>query len=116
MALRLCGFKPDSMLISVVLLLNMLTCQWGLCNLLHMTASSPLTSLPSNATPAPGAGTVLHGVPVVAGVQYGPVIRPGRLPGLDDVDAAPEIEEEDRPAAAAGCPAAAKPGAARPRA
>ena len=89
------------MLISVVLLLNMLTCQWFVCNLLHMTASSPLTSLPSDRDAAPAAGTVFQGVPVVAGVQYGPVIRPGRLPALDDVDVAPEVEEEDRPAEAA---------------
>lgn len=53
-----------------------------------MTASSVPTSLE----------TVLHGVPVVAGIQFGPVIRPGRLPALDDADAAPEIDEADRSA------------------
>ena len=103
------------MLISVVLLLNVLTCQWFVCNLLHMTASSPRTSLPFDREPAPAAGTVFHGVPVVAGVQYGPVIRPGRLPALDDVDVAPEVEEEDRPAEAARFTTAANAVATRLR-
>ena len=40
-------FGPYSMLVSVVLLLNVLTCQPLVCNLLHMTTSSPLTSRPS---------------------------------------------------------------------
>jgi len=71
-----------------------------------MTASSPPTS-PS--------GTVLHGVPVVAGVACGPVIRPGRLPALDDIDAAPEIDEEDRPAEASRFVAAANAVASRLR-
>src|ERR1700760_4285843 len=93
------------MLIYVVLLLNVLTCQRLVCNLLHMTAPSAPTSLP----------TVLHGVPVVAGVQYGRVIRPGRAPALDDVDAAPEVDEEDRPAEAARFTAAAGGGAPPPR-
>src|SRR6188472_991209 len=111
MTLRLCGFWPESMLISVVLLLNVLTCQWLLCNLLHMTASSPPTSpLPTDLA----VGTVLQGVPVVAGIQYGPVIRPGRLPVLD-VDAAPEVEEEERPAEAARFTAAANAVATRLR-
>jgi phosphoenolpyruvate-protein phosphotransferase (PTS system enzyme I) len=70
-----------------------------------MTAPSAPTSLP----------TVLHGVPVVAGVQYGPVIRPGRAPALDDVDAAPEVDEEDRPAEAARFTAAAAAVATRLR-
>ncbi|WNG87849.1 phosphoenolpyruvate--protein phosphotransferase [Mycobacterium sp. ITM-2016-00317] len=51
-----------------------------------MTSSPSLTSL---------AGTVLHGVPVVAGVQYGPVIRPGKLPDVSD-DPAVEIPEGQR--------------------
>src|SRR3954468_7082912 len=99
MGLRRCGILPVVVLISVVLPLIVLTCQRFVCNLLHMTASSPTTSLPSTSDPA--AGTALQGVPVVAGVAYGPVIRPGRLPGLDNVDAAPEVEEEDRAAEAA---------------
>jgi phosphoenolpyruvate-protein phosphotransferase (PTS system enzyme I) len=66
------------------------------CNLFHMTTSSPLTSLP----------TVLRGVPVVPGVQYAPVIRPGRLPAVDVASAA-DIEETDRPAEAARFAAAA---------
>ena len=33
---------------------------------------------------------------MVAGIQYGPVIRPGRRPVLDDVDVAPEVDEADR--------------------
>ena len=81
-----------------------------------MTTSSPLTSRTSaRASNAPLAGTVLQGVPVVAGIQYGPVIRPGRLPVLDDIDAAPEVEEEDRPAEAARFTAAAGIVAARLR-
>ncbi|HEV7850039.1 MAG TPA: putative PEP-binding protein [Mycobacterium sp.] len=78
-----------------------------------MTASSPLTSPPSESTLR--TGTVLQGVPVVAGVQYGPVIRPGRLPVLDNVDAAPEVEEEDRPAEAARFTTAANAVATRLR-
>src|SRR6185312_10837975 len=69
------------------------------CNLFHMTTSSPPTSLPA-------AGTVLHGVPVVAGVQYAPVIRAGRLPVVDVAKAA-DTEESDRPAEAARFGAAA---------
>jgi phosphotransferase system enzyme I (PtsI) len=78
-----------------------------------MTASSPLTSPPSES--GLRTGTVLQGVPVVAGVQYGPVIRPGRLPVLDNVDAAPEVEEEDRPAEAARFTAATNAVATRLR-
>ena len=43
--------------------------------------------------------TVLTGVPVVPGVQYAPVIRPGRLPEFDL--AAPDVADADRPAEAA---------------
>jgi phosphotransferase system enzyme I (PtsI) len=64
-----------------------------------MTASIPLT------THSP-AGTVLRGVPVVAGVQYAPVIRPGRLPVIDDSPAV-DVDETDRPAEAARFTAAA---------
>lgn len=104
------------MLISVVLPLNMLTCQWFVCNLLHMTASLPSTSRASTpASDTPPAGTVLQGVPVVAGIQYGPVIRPGRLPTLEDIDAPLEVEEEERPAEAARFTAAANAVAARLR-
>ncbi len=81
-----------------------------------MTASSPLTSLPADGGAAtPPAGTVLQGVPVVAGIQYGPVIRPGRLPVLDDVDTPLEVEEEQRPAEAARFTAAANAVATRLR-
>ncbi|AFM14914.1 phosphoenolpyruvate--protein phosphotransferase [Mycolicibacterium chubuense NBB4] len=52
-----------------------------------MTASFSLTSL--------SPGTVLHGVPVVAGVQYAPVIRPGTLPTLDPAAGA-DLAEADR--------------------
>jgi phosphotransferase system enzyme I (PtsI) len=44
---------------------------------------------------------------VVAGAQYGPVIRPGRLPVVDDAALA-EIADDDRPAEAARFSAAAK--------
>ncbi|PRC49421.1 phosphoenolpyruvate--protein phosphotransferase, partial [Mycobacterium sp. ITM-2017-0098] len=43
------------------------------------------------------AGTVLHGVPVVAGVQYAPVIRPGKPPEIDD-SSGPDLDEGDREA------------------
>ena len=97
------------MLIYVVLLLFVLTCQWLVCNLLHMTTPSAPTSLPSDSESADiPAGTVLHGVPVVSGIQYGPVIRPGRHPVLDQAESAPEVDEADRPAEAARFAAAAK--------
>ncbi len=41
------------------------------------------------------AGTVLHGVPVVAGVQYAPVIRPGKLPEVADTSADADLAETD---------------------
>ncbi|ADT96816.1 phosphoenolpyruvate--protein phosphotransferase [Mycolicibacterium gilvum] len=59
------------------------------CNLVHMTATTPPTSL--------AAGSVLHGVPVVPGVQYAPVIRPGKLPETD-LDAGGDVAEADRDA------------------
>jgi phosphotransferase system enzyme I (PtsI) len=81
-----------------------------------MTASLPSTSRASTpASDTPPAGTVLQGVPVVAGIQYGPVIRPGRLPTLEDVDAPLEVEEEERPAEAARFTAAANAVATRLR-
>src|SRR5690348_1178910 len=64
-----------------------------------MTASSPPTSLLA-------VGTVLRGVPVVPGVQYAPVIRPGRLPAVDVAGHA-EVADADRPAEAARFAAAA---------
>jgi len=45
-------------------------------------------------------GTVLHGVPVVPGVRFAPVIRPGRLPALGDLDPGGAIAEADRDAEA----------------
>ncbi|MET0757506.1 MAG: phosphoenolpyruvate--protein phosphotransferase [Mycobacterium sp.] len=64
-----------------------------------MTTSSPSTPLHSAKPPTDcPAGTVLRGVPVVPGIQYGPVIRPGRLPAIDDTG--PDVEEADRPAEA----------------
>ncbi|OAN41965.1 phosphoenolpyruvate--protein phosphotransferase [Mycolicibacterium iranicum] len=73
------------------------------CNLVHMTVTSPLTS-----------HTVLHGVPVVTGVQYAPVIRPGTLPDVD-TDAAGEIAEDERAAEGERFTAAAATVAARLR-
>jgi phosphotransferase system enzyme I (PtsI) len=52
------------------------------------------------------AGTVLRGVPVVPGVAYAPVIRPGRLPSLDD-DGTGDIAEPERTAEVARFVAAA---------
>ncbi|TGD89943.1 phosphoenolpyruvate--protein phosphotransferase [Mycolicibacterium sp. CH28] len=69
------------------------------CNVVHMTASSTPTSL--------GAGRVLTGVPVVPGVRYAPVIRPGRLPAIDDLDPGGEVAEIERDAEAARFTAAA---------
>jgi len=43
-------------------------------------------------------GIVLTGVPVVPGVRFAPVIRPGRLPDLDELDPGGEISEADRDA------------------
>jgi phosphotransferase system enzyme I (PtsI) len=57
---------------------------------------------------------VLRGVPVVPGVAYAPVIRPGRLPSLDDEGAA-HVAESDRPAESARFAAAASAVAARLR-
>lgn len=72
-----------------------------------MSTSSPPTSRPvDDAAGQYPAGTVLRGVPVVAGVQYAPVIRPGRLPVVDDSVAA-DVDEADRPAEAARFGAAA---------
>jgi phosphoenolpyruvate-protein phosphotransferase (PTS system enzyme I) len=61
------------------------------------------------------AGTVLRGVPVVAGVQYAPVIRPGRLPVVDGATSGASIDEADRPAEAARFGAAATAVATRLR-
>jgi phosphoenolpyruvate-protein phosphotransferase (PTS system enzyme I) len=71
-----------------------------------MTASSPPKSLAGQPLAEHPQGTVLQGVPVVAGVQYAPVIRPGRLPVVEDASA-PDIEETDRPAEAGRFTAAA---------
>jgi phosphotransferase system enzyme I (PtsI) len=70
-----------------------------------MTASSANTSLLP--------GTALRGVPVVPGVAYAPVIRPGRLP--TSIDDAGDVAEPDRPAEAARFAAAASAVAARLR-
>ncbi|WP_333889842.1 phosphoenolpyruvate--protein phosphotransferase [Mycolicibacterium gadium] len=70
-----------------------------------MTASSANTSLLP--------GTALRGVPVVPGVAYAPVIRPGRLPS--SIDDAGDVAEPDRPAEAARFAAAASAVAARLR-
>lgn len=84
-----------------------------LSNLVHMTASSAPTSHGSADTVGAPAGTVLRGVPVVPGVQYAPVIRPGRLPVVDDT--ATDLAESDRPAEAARFSAAATAVATRLR-
>ena len=77
-----------------------------------MTTSSAPTSLPSADCPA---GTVLRGVPVVAGIQYAAVIRPGRLPAIDQTASAADIDEADRPAESARFAAAATAVATRLR-
>ena len=81
-----------------------------------MTTSTPSTSLPSDAASAAHpAGTVLHGVPVVAGVAYAPVIRPGRLPAIEDLSSAAVTDEADRPGEATRFAAAATAVATRLR-
>ena len=51
--------------------------------------------------------TVLHGVPVVPGVRFAPVIRTSRLPALEDLDAGGQIAEEQRASESARFAAAA---------
>jgi phosphotransferase system enzyme I (PtsI) len=81
-----------------------------------MTASSPPTSRQQDRAPAGyPAGTVLRGVPVVAGVQYAPVIRPGRLPSVDTGASEVLIDDPDRPVEAARFGAAAAAVATRLR-
>jgi phosphotransferase system enzyme I (PtsI) len=58
---------------------------------------------------------VLRGVPVVAGVQYAPVIRPGRLPVVDGDTSGVAVDEADRHAEAARFVAAATAVATRLR-
>lgn len=72
-----------------------------------MNASPTSTSLTAS-------GSVLRGVPVVPGVAYAPVIRPGRLPVIDP-DASADVTESDRPAEAARFAAAATAVATRLR-
>ena len=60
------------------------------------------TSVPAS----PVSKTVYTGVPVVGGVAYAPVIRPGRLPALD-IAAEPDVPEEAREGEAARFTAAA---------
>ncbi|GFG57028.1 phosphoenolpyruvate-protein phosphotransferase [Mycolicibacterium murale] len=50
---------------------------------------------------------MLQGVPVVPGVRYAPVIRPGRMPQVDELSAGPEVAEAQRPAEAGRFAAAA---------
>jgi phosphoenolpyruvate-protein phosphotransferase (PTS system enzyme I) len=69
-----------------------------------MTASRLQHSAPTGYP----AGTVLRGVPVVAGVQYAPVIRPGRPPAVDGATSDASIDEADRPAEAERFAAAAR--------
>lgn len=67
-----------------------------------MTSSAAPAS-PSGLPP----GTILTGVPVVSGVAYAPVIRPGRHPVLELAAAAPEVGESGREAEASRFAAAA---------
>ncbi len=53
------------------------------------------------------ADTVLSGVPVVPGVRFAPVIRPGRLPALDELAPAAQLGEGEREAEAVRFNAAA---------
>ncbi|WP_431234560.1 phosphoenolpyruvate--protein phosphotransferase [Mycolicibacterium psychrotolerans] len=73
-----------------------------------MTVSSTPTSL--------GAGQVLRGVPVVPGVRYAPVIRPGRPPAVEELDSGEKIGDEQRDSEASRFTAAASAVADRLRA
>lgn len=64
------------------------------CNLIHMSASSRSVSLVAPS------GAVLTGVPVVPGVRFAPVIRPGRLPAIDDLDPGGQLPDDQREAEA----------------
>ncbi len=80
-----------------------------------MSVSTRPTSPPaSTRAEPPAAGAVLHGVPVVAGVRYGPVIRPGRVPVLDEQTQS-EVPEADRSTEVARFSAAAATVAGRLR-
>ncbi len=80
-----------------------------------MTASSaPTSHPPGNTSAEPAPGTVLRGVPVVPGVAYAPVIRPGRLPSLDD-EWTGDVAESERSAEADRFTAAASAVASRLR-
>ncbi|WP_319436160.1 phosphoenolpyruvate--protein phosphotransferase [Mycobacterium sp. RTGN5] len=72
--------------------------------------------MPDSSTPTSlGAGQVLTGVPVVPGVRYAPVIRPGRLPAIDDLDPGGELAEDKRDGEATRFTAAAATVAGRLR-
>ena len=71
------------------------------------TSSAPASPLQPLHEGNPAAGTVLTGVPVVPGIAYAPVIRPGRHPVLDFVAKAIEVAEADRDAEVARFAAAA---------
>ncbi|MGH3584368.1 MAG: phosphoenolpyruvate-utilizing N-terminal domain-containing protein, partial [Mycobacterium sp.] len=80
-----------------------------------MSTTSPATSLHPFGTAQPPAGTVLHGIPAVGGVQYAPVIRPGSRPSVDDAPASADLTESDRPGEVARFTAAAAAVAGRLR-
>jgi phosphotransferase system enzyme I (PtsI) len=64
--------------------------------------------MPASSTPTSlGAEQVLSGVPVVPGVRYAPVIRPGRLPAIEALDPGGQIGEAQRDAEASRFTAAA---------
>ena len=58
--------------------------------MVHMTSTTTAASLSASHG---AADTVLTGVPVVPGVAYAPVIRPGRLPLLGDLTALPGVAD-----------------------
>jgi phosphotransferase system enzyme I (PtsI) len=77
-----------------------------------MTSTTRATS-PIDSTGA--SGEVRSGVPVVPGVAYAPVIRPGRLPDIDQLVSAEEVPEGDRDSEAQRFAAAAEAVAQRLR-
>jgi phosphoenolpyruvate-protein phosphotransferase (PTS system enzyme I) len=57
-----------------------------------------LSSASTSPTPAPTVSEgVLQGVPVVPGVAYAPVIRPGHMVSVEELPVLPEIDEAARP-------------------
>ena len=63
------------------------------CNLNHMIQVSTNAQAPNAPDANPfGAEVIVTGVPVVGGLAYGRIVKPGARPGFGDIDAT-EIAE-----------------------